>query len=198
MPQVVPAQVAAALKEVFAEADRYFDESPDRLRSRPDCPAGWSVAEHLEHLRLVNHFLLLTIGKGCQKALKRAVRQPIPEFESDLTALAPIADPAAFEWLPPKHMLPGPVGDLWELRAALYSQLGHCLELLESIREGEGRLCTISMSVHRLGRLDMYQWLYFLAQHVRYHLNLLDRRRREDEAPRRGRETRAPSWGRRT
>lgn len=179
MSQVVTAQVAAALKEVFAGADRYFDQSTDRLQARPDCPEGWSVAEHLEHLRLVNHFLLLTIGKGCRKALQRAARQPLPEGESDLSALAPIADPAAFEWLPPMHMLPGPVGDLGELRAALHSQLGHCLELLESIAKGEGRLCTISMSVHRLGRLDMYQWLYFLAQHVRYHLNLLDRRRTE-------------------
>lgn len=178
MSQVVTAQVAAALKEAFAEADRYFNQSTDRLRARPDLPEGWSVAEHLEHLRLVNHFLLLTIGKGCQKALKRAARQPLPEGESDLSALAPIADPAAFDWQPPGHMLPGPVGDLCELRAALRSQLEYCLELLESIREGEGRLCSIGMSVNRLGRLDMYQWLYFLAQHVRYHLNLLDRRRK--------------------
>jgi len=176
MPQVVTAQVAAALKEVFDDLDRYFEASQDRLRARPEYPGSWSVAEHLEHLRLANHFLLLTIDKGCLKALKRAARLPVPDTGSDLSVLAPVADPAAFQWLPPEHMLPGPVGDLEALRLGLRRQREHCLELLERIPAGEGLLCTISMSVHRLGRLDLYQWLYFLAQHIRYHLNLLAER----------------------
>jgi len=29
------------------------------------------------------------------------------------------------------------------------------------------------MSVNASGRLDMYQWLYFPAQHARYHLRLI-------------------------
>jgi hypothetical protein len=28
--------------------------------------------------------------------------------------------------------------------------------------------------VHSLGEIDMYQWLYFLVQHARYHLALVD------------------------
>ncbi|GFO67109.1 hypothetical protein GMLC_06880 [Geomonas limicola] len=180
MPDPVSAQVAASLKEVFAALDHCFDESEEWLRTRPEYPEAWSVAEHLEHLRLANHYLLLTIDKGCRKALKRAARQPIPRTTSELAPLAPIADPHAFPWLPPQHMLPGPVGDLAELRRQLRGQLGHCLELLELLPAGAGRLCTIRMSVHELGKLDLYQWFYFLAQHVRYHLNLLRARGKGD------------------
>jgi len=44
------------------------------------------------------------------------------------------------------------------------------------MRQGEGRLCNFNMSVNSLGRLDMYQWLFFLAQHCRWHLEFLARR----------------------
>jgi hypothetical protein len=32
------------------------------------------------------------------------------------------------------------------------------------------------MSVYSLGRLDIYQWLFFLAQHGRWHLAFLAQR----------------------
>lgn len=55
---------------------------------------------------MVNHFLLLTIGKGVDTALHRACNQLIPTRESDLKRLAPIGDPSAFPWEPPGHMIP--------------------------------------------------------------------------------------------
>ena len=172
----VAENVHDALVQMFSGLDAWFDRPPYELQARPDYPGAWSGAEHLEHVSLVNHFLLLTIGKGCAKAARRAGRVPLPEAESDLAPLIPIADPDAFPWSPPSHMVPAGGEEPAELRARLRSQCSRCLELLAGMPGGEGRLCTIRMSVHGLGRLDMYQWLFFLAQHGRYHLALLRRR----------------------
>jgi hypothetical protein len=165
-----------ALVQLFSELDGWFDHPLRELEARPGNSGAWTAAEHLEHVSLVNHFLLLTIAKGCAKALKRAGHVPLPANESDLTPLLPIADPDAFAWSPPAHMEPTGAREPAELRLLLRDQCRRCLELLAGMPPGVGRLCTIRMSVHDLGRLDMYQWLYFLAQHGRYHLTLLGRR----------------------
>jgi len=167
--------VRAALLLMFSGLDAWFDRTLPELESRPDYAGAWSVAEHLEHVGLVNHYLLLTIGKGCARALRRAGRLPLPAAENDLLALLPIADPDAFDWSPPAHMVPTGAPKPAETRARLRSQRARCLELLAGMPAGEGRLCTVRMSVQGLGRLDMYQWLFFLAQHGRYHLALLAR-----------------------
>jgi len=167
--------VADSLREVFALLDARFEMPPAALARRPASAGAWSVQEHLEHVCLANHFLLLTIGKGCRKAVSRAAFSDPPEGESDLAALAPIAVPGAFHWDPPAHMIPAGQRPAGEIRAELRDQLARCLQLLATLARGEGRLCSIWMSVHGLGRLDMYQWLYFLAQHARYHLALMDR-----------------------
>jgi hypothetical protein len=164
------------LVQVFSRLDVWFDRPAEQLEARPDYPGAWSIAEHLEHVYLANHFLLLTIRKGCRTALKRAGSAQLPEAESDLTPIAAIADPDAFAWSPPAHMVPTGKRPLAELRIELRSQSSDCLELLAGMPRGEGRLYTLRMSVHGLGRLDMYQWLYFLAQHDRYHLTFIERR----------------------
>jgi hypothetical protein len=73
-------------------------------------------------------------------------------------------------------MIPTGTRPVTEVREQLTGQHGHCLGLLERMGKGEGALCTFRMSVYGLGRLDMYQWLYFLAQHGRWHLEFLARR----------------------
>jgi hypothetical protein len=169
--------VGDALTQSFGDLERWFDHPVPELTLRPGYPGAWSCAEHLEHVSLVNHYLLLTIRKGCAKALRRALRGEVSQAESDLTRLAVLADPQAFEWPPPAHMLPRGERTPEQLRGLLGAQHRECLALLESLAGGEGRLCSINMSVQGLGRLDMYQWLYFLAQHVRYHLRFLEQRR---------------------
>ena len=170
------ATVRGTLVETFKRLDAWCILPAERLRHRPSYPDAWTAAEHLEHISLVNHFLLLTIGKGAATALRRARSQPVPAGESDLLRLAAVADPSAFPWGPPGHMIPGGVTPTPEVRALLTGQLGKCLGLLERMGNGEGRLCTFRMSVYSLGRLDMYQWLYFLVQHSRWHLEFLARR----------------------
>jgi hypothetical protein len=167
--------VREALERMFSDLDGWFDQPPHQLHFRPDYTGAWTVAEQLEHVSLVNHFLLLTITKGCARALKRAGSVPLPPQESDLVPLLTVADPDAFPWSPPSHMVPTGACETTELRALLHAQRRQSLELLAAMPAGEGRLCTVRMSVHDLGRLDMYQWLYFLAQHGRYHVALLGR-----------------------
>ena len=175
MAAVIPA-VRHALDETFDRLDLLCNCPEELLRLRPACADAWSIAEHLEHVALVNHFLLLTIAKGTATALRRARTQPIPDTESDLLPLAPFGDPAAFRWEPPGHMLPTGGESVADVRQCLVAQRERCRELLASMAGGEGRLCAFRMSVHSLGRLDMYQWLYFLAQHGRWHLEFLARR----------------------
>lgn len=175
-PSATVAAVAGTIDETFSRLDNLCARPADYLHLRPAYPDAWTVAEHLEHVSLVNHFLLLTIGKGGATALRRARTQPIPPEESDLACLASIADPAAFPWEPPGHMIPTGLRPMAEVRELLKAQHGHCLGLLERMGMGEGRLCSFRMSVYHLGRIDMYQWLYFLAQHGTWHLEFLARR----------------------
>lgn len=178
LQSVTSERVAAALLQVFSLLDACFELPREELERRPEYPDAWTGAEHLEHVCLANHFLLLTIRKGCGKARRRAEGAKPPEGESDLALLSPLATPGAFDWSPPSHMVPTGRLQPAEIRTELKSQRDECLELLAGLPHGEGRLCTIWMSVHGLGRLDMYQWLYFLAQHARYHLVMLEQRHR--------------------
>jgi hypothetical protein len=179
-------RVTAAVTETFAALDALFQLGVEELHYRPALPDAWTIAEHLEHVSLADHFLLLTITKGCRKAVARGTEAPVPEGESDLEKLDAIAHPGVFEWQVPTHMLPTGNQPLPEIREPLRRQRDACLELLAAMPKGEGRLHTIWLSVHSLGRLDMYQWIYFLVQHARFHLNLIEgrRERREIDAER--------------
>jgi hypothetical protein len=170
-------KVVAALTETFALLDDCFELAPDVLQFRPGDPDAWSIREHLEHVCLANHYLLLTIAKGCAKARRRAAVEPVPERESDLSPLAPIAVPGSFEWTVPSHMIPSGKRDSLATRGELTAQCDYSLELLAGMPHGEGRLCRIRISVNSLGEQDMYQWLYFMSQHARYHLALIEERR---------------------
>jgi len=168
--------VQAAANGVFTTLDSLCALPPQRLAARQNRPDAWSVAEHLEHVSLANHFLLLTATKACAKAVRRAASGATPpEGESDLARLAAIADPDAFEWLPPKHMIPTGNEDLNSIRERLHNQHREIIDILRQIPAGEGRLCTLHMSVNTLGTIDLYQWLYFLVQHARYHVTLISR-----------------------
>jgi hypothetical protein len=55
---------------------------------------------------------------------------------------------------------------------------GECVDILDRLRGGAGTLHKVRMSVNGSGRLDVYQWLYFLAQHAARHIDQM----RENEA----------------
>lgn len=127
--------------------------------------------EVLEHLTLTNRYLMLVIRKGCDRALRRAARgAPEPETESDLTLLDPIGRRGSFTWERPEHMVPSGTRPPGEIRHLMREQVRECLDILGRLAGGPGALHRVRMSVNDSGKLDLYQWLYFLAQHARRHL----------------------------
>lgn len=175
-PNATIAALRGSIDDTFARLDLLCASPAGYLLYRPDYPDAWTAAEHLEHVSLVNHFLLLTIRKGVTIALRRAKNRPITPGESDLARLDAIGDPDAFPWEPPGHMIPGGAPSVSEVRARLDTQRRECRQLLGRMEAGEGKLCCFRMSVNDLGKLDMFQWLCFLARHACWHLEFLTRR----------------------
>ena len=57
-----------------------------------------------------------------------------------------------------------------------------CLKLLNQLRHGESSLCKVRMSINDLDKIDVYQWLYFLAQHARRHVQQMEQVVRQAES----------------
>ncbi len=166
--------VRDTLCAVFAEVDAWFDR-PEELRRLAPATGGWSVDQVLEHVTLTNRFLLLTLGKWGAVAERRARRgDPIAGIESDLDRLLIIGQRGSFGWVRPEHMEPTGVPASADVRDTLRRQLGECLIQLERICGGIGALCRVTMTVNDIGKIDLYQWLFFLAQHARRHLAQLE------------------------
>lgn len=162
--------VRTSLTEVFADVDGWFERPADERAFRPTSQ-GWTINQVLEHVSLTNHFLMLTLRKSVDKAVRRAeLGQQIPLGESDLQRLEAIGQRGSFPWVRPEHMEPGGRTTLAEVRSLLHRQRDECLAFLDQMKQGEGALCQLRMSVNGLGRIDLYQWLYFLTQHARRHL----------------------------
>ncbi len=177
------AQVRRSLTEVFAEVDRWFDR-PEGLRTFKPPAGGWPIDQILEHVTLTNHFLMLVIRRWAEKAVRKAQRgEPIPEGESDLARLDIIGQRGSFRWVRPEHMEPTGVPGPSEVRKRMSQQVAECLELLARLGRGEGSLCQVRLSVNDLDKIDLYQWLYFLAQHARRHIQQMEDVARQARRP---------------
>jgi hypothetical protein len=161
-------RVTQAISDTFDQIYPWFGQPADVLRFKP-ADGGWSIAEILEHITLTTHFLLIVATNGCTKAVKRALTQTIEDSESDLAKLQSISQKDSFPWIRPEHM--EPKGEpASEVLATMQIQQHQCVELLEKLQNGEGSLFRVRMSVNALGRIDLYQWIYFIAQHARRHV----------------------------
>ncbi|GGJ21751.1 hypothetical protein GCM10008938_04970 [Deinococcus roseus] len=139
---------------------------------------GWSIAQVLEHIGLTNHFLLILIDKAAEKARKNVnqlnLQVELQNIKFDLAGLEQVGTHGAFAWIRPEHMEPSGQADLATVRRTLHSQLQRCLTHLDQLPGGEGLLYTTTMTVNGLGRLNVYEYLYFLAMHARRHLFQLE------------------------
>jgi hypothetical protein len=160
--------VRESIDDTFREIYSWFDQSPHALGYRP-ADKGWTIAEILEHITLTSHFLLIVATNGCEKALRRAQNQAIADSESDLTLLTVIGTRGTFPWIRPEHMEPKGK-PLSEVLTTMRSQQEQCIQLLDKLKNGEGSLFKVTMSVNQLGRIDLYQWIYFIAQHAKRHI----------------------------
>lgn len=142
----------------------------------------------LEHITRTSHFLLIIIDKGAAKAKRRALTMPVREdwenysFVSD--ALNEVAIHKSFPWERPLHM--EPTGNLLldEVREKVEEQFVRCEAFLELLKHGEGTLSLTTMTVNGIGKLDVYQYIYFLILHAKRHLAQLQRNRDEFAAGR--------------
>lgn len=156
----------------FQAADAWFD-APELLRHFRPARGSWSVDEILEHITLTNHFLLILIRKGGQKSL-----QLLDKFDLEAAAqdyvfhrekLEDVGTLGSFVWDRPEHMEPRGVPNT-EVRARMQEQLTECLDWLDQLSQGAGILYKTTMTVNSLGKIDVYEYLYFLAMHIRRHL----------------------------
>lgn len=168
------AHVRDKLTSIYAWLDAWFDQ-PQAMRAYRPVDGGWTIDEILEHVTLTSHYLLIVIRNSCTTCLKRRATRPIVGDESNLDQMAHIAHPDAFPWLRPEHMEPTRALASAEVRSRLHAQFVECLDMLGKLPHGEGVLHTVRMSVQELGKLDVYQWLYFLALHGERHNVELER-----------------------
>lgn len=174
--EITISKINRELISAFAVLDSWFDRSEALLRQRSS--SRWCPAEILEHVMLTNHYLLILIEKGSSKALKLAgeidLAHEVKQYQFDSGALEAIGEPGSFAWERPEHMEPTGSRPLAEVREALRNQLYRCLCQLDMLCKGQGIAYRISMSVNGLGKLDIYQYIYFLALHVKRHLRQLE------------------------
>lgn len=139
----------------------------------------WSIGEILEHVSLTNHFLLILIRKGTEKAVQKAKTANFVEetigYEINWDALRRIGEHGSFDWKRPAHMEPTGATSMSEVKARLEGQLGQCLGYLHQMPNGEGVLYKTTMTVDNLGKIDVYHYLYFLAQHIRRHIRQMQK-----------------------
>jgi DinB superfamily len=170
------------IKDTFESIDNWFDK-PKELRNYKPKNAGWTIDQILEHIGLTNHFLLILIEKGTKKALQNVGKLDIQEELKTYTfhrdKLTEVGLHKSFNWIRPEHMEPNGEMNLPEVRQQLKEQLRQCLDYLERLKDGQGILYKTSMSVNNLGKIDVYEYIYFLAQHGQRHITQMTKNENE-------------------
>lgn len=162
------AQVRDKLTSTYTGLDAWFDQ-PFAIRTYRPLDNGWTIDEIFEHVALTSHFLLSVIRNSCVICIKRRATRPIVGDESNLDQMNHVGHPDSFSWLRPEHMEPTRAAASAEVRTRIHDQYAECLDIVDQLSHGEGSLHTVRMSVQNLGKLDVYQWLYFLALHGERH-----------------------------
>ncbi len=158
----------------------WFVETEELKNYRPE-DGGWTIAEILEHIALTSHFLLILIDKATGKALRNvkelSLEDMISDFHFDLTKIDEIGIHKSFEWMRPEHMEPTGTKSEWEIKNQLTTQIFRCLNQLDKLRNGEGLLQKTTMSVNDLGKINVYEYIYFLSKHAERHIQQMEENR---------------------
>lgn len=183
MINVIINKIETELNATFNAVCTWFNIDKKLLQHKP-INGGWSVSEILEHISLTNYFLLILIKKATNKALQKAAKNQLTvpaDYNINWKALATIGTPSAFEWNRPEHMEPTGKADLDTIRLTIRQQLTECIDCLKKLSNGEGVLYKTMMSVNGLGKIDVYHYILFLAEHSRRHLTQMENVRRDFE-----------------
>ncbi|HEX8329655.1 MAG TPA: DinB family protein [Hymenobacter sp.] len=177
-PAILVPEIEQTLVSAFDQLADWF-AAPAPLRAHRPSSGGWSIDEILEHVALTNHFLLILIEKGAAKALKNAhnldLATELAAQQFDRTKLEQIGQHRSFPWVRPEHMEPTGAKTSAEVAATLREQLQQCRQVLRRLPNGEGVLYRTTMSVNALGKIDVYEFVYFLAKHAERHLTQIEK-----------------------
>lgn len=146
----------------------------DEVKSYRPKDGGWTVSEILEHISLTSHFLLKLIDKGSRKALKNInnldIEEELNNYDFNLDKIDTIGVHKSFDWIRPEHMEPMGEKSEVEIKGVLVEQLRQCLNHLDALKKGEGVLYKTTMTVNDLGKLNVYEYIYFLSKHANRHI----------------------------
>jgi hypothetical protein len=170
--------VREALITNFRELDTWFEKEPDLLHFKPDA-GQWNIREVLEHISLTNYFLLLIVNKSTRRALDRKHTGGntviIPADYHDKFSKIDVIGSRSFGWIRPEHLEPSGLQDMRDIKTLLKQQFAQCMYNLSLLKNGEGFLVYTNMSVNHLGKLDIYQYIYFLTKHIERHIRQMQR-----------------------
>ena len=176
--QTLIREIAQLVRSTFSAVDQWFEKDPVLRAYRP-ATGGWTIDQILEHIGLTNHFLLILIDKGTQKALLNVHRldlsSELAQFQLNREKLDAIGRPGSFNWIRPEHMEPNGEKTTMDVRQQLKEQVARCLNVLEQLKNGEGVLYKTTMTVNDLGKINVYEYIYFLAQHAQRHLGQMEK-----------------------
>lgn len=174
----VIADIRTSLVRTFTALDAWFETDP-ALRSYRPADGGWTINEVLEHIALTSHFLLILVEKGTNKALQNAktldLQKELEGTSFQWNKLDEVGLHKSFTWVRPEHMVPTGSKPLEEVRQQLKAQLDRCLESLSKLPNGEGVLHRTTMTVNALGKINVYEYLYFVAQHGQRHITQMEK-----------------------
>lgn len=171
-------EIRQHLVSTFHQIDLWFDREEEMRQFQPP-KGGWSINQVLEHIGLTNHFLLILIEKGTNKAVQLATKEDLPKalegyvFHRD--NLTEVGLHQSFDWNRPDHMEPTGKPSIAAVRQQLKDQVELCLTCLRKLANGEGVLYKTTMTVNELGKIDVYEYIHFLAQHGHRHIQQMEK-----------------------
>ncbi|CAD0223775.1 DinB family protein [Chryseobacterium sp. JV274] len=170
------------LKLTFDDVDRWFKKDKKTLNYQPS-NGGWTIQQILEHIYLTNFYLLILIEKGFKKAMKNSLNldleSEIKNYSFNKENFDTVGEHGAFEWIRPEHMEPKGEMNLDEIRSLITQQYLQCLQYLEVMENGEGFLYKTTMTVNELGKINVYEYIYFLSLHAQRHITQMKKNESE-------------------
>lgn len=178
-------EIQVHLIKTHSDIFEWFNEDKAVKEYRPK-DNGWTISEILEHIALTSHFLMILIDKGTEKALRNVKGLSLEElksnFEYDLTKIDKIGIHQSFDWVRPEHMEPKGKKSELEIKAEMIAQINNCLNQLDKLKKGEGLLYKTTMTVNELGKINVYEYIYFLSKHAERHIRQMIENKNEFES----------------
>ena len=153
--------------------------SPETMRRRAT-DEGWSVAEIIDHLRLVETSVAKVISKRAREARANGVGDE-KSTDSVLKSLDQLGIEASTAFMEaPSFVRPQQNVDV----TAAIAGLDESREALRAAAESASGLALteIKQRHYTFGELDLYQWIVFLGQHEGRHTRQIERTLRATRA----------------